>query len=258
MPNAQDPLPNLRIAAPCTASWDSMAGDNRVRHCTLCSLNVYNFAEMTRDELRELLARTEGRVCARLYRRADGTVLTRDCPTGLRALRRRASRVATAVIAALFSLPAFAFGGKTCEKPRLRTRGSKVKLQVERIATPQRAVFDGVVREQSGGLLPGVTVVVQDETTKRQFTAVTDSNGAFSIASLNDGLYRVEVLFEGFKPARIEHLELKASEATHASVSLRVDVSESITVGAIGPDPLALNEGISTTFTQDFINKLPL
>jgi len=60
MPNAQDPLPNLRIAAPCTASWDSMAGDNRVRHCTLCSLNVYNFAEMTRDELRELLARTEG------------------------------------------------------------------------------------------------------------------------------------------------------------------------------------------------------
>jgi hypothetical protein len=57
-----------------------MAGDERVRHCTLCSLNVYNFAEMTREEVRELLARTEGRVCARLYRRAGGTVLTRDCP----------------------------------------------------------------------------------------------------------------------------------------------------------------------------------
>ena len=28
-----------------------MAGDERVRHCTLCSLNVYNFAEMTRDEV---------------------------------------------------------------------------------------------------------------------------------------------------------------------------------------------------------------
>jgi len=55
-------------------------------------LNVYNFAEMTRDEVRDLLARTEGRVCARLYRRADGTVLTRDCPTGLRALRRRGIR----------------------------------------------------------------------------------------------------------------------------------------------------------------------
>jgi phosphopentomutase len=75
MPNTHDQLPNIRIATPCQTSWESMAGDERVRHCTLCSLNVYNFAEMTRHEVRELLARTEGRVCARLYRRADGTVI---------------------------------------------------------------------------------------------------------------------------------------------------------------------------------------
>src|SRR5580765_7666474 len=126
---ANDQLGILRIAVPCQASWEGMAGDERVRHCTLCSLNVYNFAEMTRDEVRELLVRTEGRVCARLYRRADGTVLTRDCPTGLRAMRQRASRVAAALIAALLSLPAMAFGGPTC-KPRLKTRGSKVTLEI--------------------------------------------------------------------------------------------------------------------------------
>src|SRR5437763_488881 len=51
MPNAQDPIESLRIATPCQASWQRMAGDERVRHCTLCSLNVYNFAEMTRDEV---------------------------------------------------------------------------------------------------------------------------------------------------------------------------------------------------------------
>src|SRR5438067_13528065 len=113
-----DALTKIRIAVPCQASWEGMAGDERVRHCTLCSLNVYNFAEMTRDEVRELLVRTEGRVCARLNRRADGTVLTRDCPMGLRALRRRASRVAAAVIAALLSLPSWAFGGSACGKPR--------------------------------------------------------------------------------------------------------------------------------------------
>jgi hypothetical protein len=93
---ANDQLGNLRIAVPCQASWEGMAGDERVRHCTLCSLNVYNFAEMTRGEVRALLVRTEGRVCARLYQRADGTVLTRDCPIGLRAVRQRASRVAAA------------------------------------------------------------------------------------------------------------------------------------------------------------------
>ena len=57
---SRDPLKHLRIATPCETSWEGMAGDERVRHCTLCSLNVYNFAEMTRDEIRALLARTEG------------------------------------------------------------------------------------------------------------------------------------------------------------------------------------------------------
>lgn len=256
MPNAHDPLENLRIAAPCQTSWESMAGDERMRHCTLCSLNVYNFAEMTRDEVRELLARTEGRVCARLYRRADGTVITRDCPTGLRALRRRASRVAAALVATLVSLPAFAFGGKTCEKPRLRIRGSKVKLTIERIATPQRAVFDGVVRLDDVPV-PGVIVTVQNETTKRQFRAVTDSTGTFNFASLNDGIYRVEVKLEGFKTAKVEHLELKASEATHASVSMQPDSTETITLGAIAYSVLE-NQAISATYAQDFINKLPL
>src|SRR3954447_21216476 len=126
-----DQLATLRIAAPCPASWDEMAGDERVRHCSLCKLNVYNFAEMTRAEVRELLVRTEGRVCARLYRRADGTVLTRDCPTGLRAVRQRASRAAAAVVAALLSLPSLAFGGTTTCGKRLTTRGSKVTLTVE-------------------------------------------------------------------------------------------------------------------------------
>jgi hypothetical protein len=258
MPNAQDQLGSLRIAAPCQASWEGMAGDERVRHCTLCSLNVYNFAEMTRDEVRELLVRTEGRVCARLYRRADGTVLTRDCPAGLRALRRRASRAAAALLAALFSLPALAFGGKTCKKPRLERHGSKVKLEIERVATPQPPVFKGVVSDGTGNPLPGVTIAVRDEAAEREVTTVTDANGAFNIVSLSEGVYRVEVTLDAFKPATMEHLPLNTGEVTHASVALRIDVTETITVGALAVDPLAKNDGISTTFSQDFINRLPL
>jgi len=234
-----------------------MAGDERVRHCTLCSLNVYNFAEMARDEVRDLLVRTEGRVCARLYRRADGTVLTRDCPTGLRALRRRASRAAAAVITALLTLPSLAFGGTIWKKPRLRTRGSRVELKIERVAASQPAVFDGVVRDQDGMPFPGVTVAVRDETSNRELTIVTDVNGAFHFASLNDGLYHVEMILEGFKPARVDHLQLKAGEVVHASVAMRFDPTETVTVGAIAPDLTMMNIGVSTTFTQDFINKLP-
>ncbi len=257
MAKEQDPIANLRIAVPCPASWEGMAGDERVRHCTLCSLNVYNFAEMTRAEVGELLVRTEGRVCVRLYRRADGTVLTRDCPTGLRALRRRASRVAAALITALLALPSLAFGGTIWKKPRFRTRGSSVELKIERLATSQPAVFDGVVRDQGGMPLPGVTVAVRDETSNRELTIVTDVDGAFRFASLNDGLYQVEMILEGFKPARMDHLQVKAGEVGHASVAMRFDPTETVTVGALAPDLTMTNIGVSTTFYQDFINKLP-
>ena len=73
-------LDGLRIARPCPASWSAMEGDDRVRHCSRCRLNVYNLSAMTEAEALRLLAETEGRRCIRLYRRADGTVLTRDCP----------------------------------------------------------------------------------------------------------------------------------------------------------------------------------
>jgi hypothetical protein len=253
MAKTQDHLQSLRIATPCQASWEVMAGDERVRHCTLCSLNVYNFAEMTRAEVRDLLVRTEGRVCARMYRRADGTVLTRDCPTGLRAMRQRASRVAAAVVAALCTLPAFALGGRSSETPRLKIHGSKVKLEIERVATPQPAVLAGVV--DYGGPLPGVTITVRNEASKRELTTITDAKGAFSVTSLDDGLYRVEVTLAGFTSATMEHLQLRASEVTHANIALRND-SFTITVGALAADPM-VNDALTTRFSQDFINKLP-
>src|SRR5258706_6218808 len=94
----------LRIAAPCPLSWEQMTGDNRVRFCDHCQLNVYNISELSRLEAETLIASTEGRLCARLFRRADGTVLTKDCPVGLRALRRRVAQRTAAIFAAIVGL----------------------------------------------------------------------------------------------------------------------------------------------------------
>lgn len=100
-------LESIRIASPCHADWDSMSGNDQVRFCSDCRLNVYNLSAMTQAEAESLVLRTEGRLCARFYRRADGTVLTRDCPVGLRALRYKATaglaRFAAAIAAILGS-----------------------------------------------------------------------------------------------------------------------------------------------------------
>src|SRR3954468_23385588 len=76
----------VRIASPCSTAWDKMSGDDQVRFCPQCQLNVYNFAEMHETEVNRLLDEREGRVCAKVYQRACGTVVTKDSPVAFRIL----------------------------------------------------------------------------------------------------------------------------------------------------------------------------
>ena len=98
-----NPLDNIRVASPCNADWDQMIGNERSRFCGQCNLNVYNLSSMTRTEAELLIGKTEGRLCVRYYQRADGSIITKDCPVGLRAIRRRMSYVARAVSSAVLT-----------------------------------------------------------------------------------------------------------------------------------------------------------
>jgi hypothetical protein len=88
-------LQKIRIAAKCPASWDEMPGDDHVRRCGECGLNVYNVSWMSEEEMQQLLARTSGRQCVRLFRRVDGTVMTQDCPSGRHEVHAQLARVGT-------------------------------------------------------------------------------------------------------------------------------------------------------------------
>ncbi|HZG54302.1 MAG TPA: hypothetical protein VEZ40_19530 [Pyrinomonadaceae bacterium] len=98
-----DPLVHVRVAAPCRADWGRMRGNERVRFCDRCSMNVYNLSNMTRKDAEALILHTEGRLCVRYYHRADGSVLTANCPVGLRALKRRVSGFSRAVVSSVLS-----------------------------------------------------------------------------------------------------------------------------------------------------------
>lgn len=103
MSKRTSPLDYVRVAAPCSAGWDNMIGNERVRFCGQCQLNVYNLSAMTKQDAERLVTQAEGRLCIRYYRRTDGTILTRNCPVGLRALKRRLSRIASASASAVIS-----------------------------------------------------------------------------------------------------------------------------------------------------------
>ena len=90
------------IETPCPTSWDKMKGDDTVRFCNLCSLNVYNIANLTDKEADAILSKGKdgGRVCALLYRRPDGTIVTDNCPRALRKIRDASKWVKAKIIAA--------------------------------------------------------------------------------------------------------------------------------------------------------------
>jgi hypothetical protein len=85
-------LDDVRVASPCSASWQEMTGTDRVRFCRHCQKNVYNLSAMSRQEAAAFVGQRQGRTCIQFYRRADGTMLTDDCPVGWRLVRRAARR----------------------------------------------------------------------------------------------------------------------------------------------------------------------
>jgi hypothetical protein len=151
-------LQTIQVASPCQVSWDKMTGDERTRFCPECQLHVYNLSALSRPEAEELLRRTEGRLCVRLYCRADGTVLTRDCPVGLRAIRRRlamatgaAVAITLAFIGCVWSLDNMGLG----DSPRVAT---------SRLPQPFEAILDWLYPSRSTSVTMGAICPVPPPT----------------------------------------------------------------------------------------------
>jgi hypothetical protein len=96
----QSLLDNVRIASPCHALWSEMEGDDKMRYCKLCKLNVYDVSNMTKPEAEKLIRDTNATACLRLHYRSDGRIITRDCPVGFAAVKRRI-RYAVAIASAI-------------------------------------------------------------------------------------------------------------------------------------------------------------
>lgn len=87
--------PDAPLASPCRMSWDLMRGGDYVRCCGRCGNRVFDISDLGPDQARRLLQDTTGR----LHRRADGTLVERDCPVGRR--KRRAVIWSTAAVVVL-------------------------------------------------------------------------------------------------------------------------------------------------------------
>jgi TonB family protein len=133
------------IETPCESSWDKMTGNDSVRFCSQCSLNVYNIANLTDKEAEAVFAkgREQGRVCARLYRRPDGTIMTDNCPRSLRKIRDASRWLKTKIVAG-FALTLSLFTPAQAEEAKKNqgknpTQKDSAKATLGDVSVPQKA-----------------------------------------------------------------------------------------------------------------------
>ena len=215
-------LDRIKIATPCPITWEQMAGNERVRFCQHCQLNVYNISALSKPEAEALVFNAAGRVCARLYRRSDGTVMTQDCPVGLRAVRMKVSRAAAAVLALIGSLAPVAFAQEKSGKKDSCVSQTRI-TQKDNVSKPQDAILAGQVLDPQGAAVHGAAVTMEHSSSKEILKTTTSDEGRFQFVGLRAGKYLVKISSPGFTKYRYKGLEIKNNQATHVEVILVVD-----------------------------------
>ncbi len=213
LPARDSMLPKVQIATPCPADWNKMVGDDKVRFCSQCNLNVYNLSAMTEPEVLKILERREGRLCAHIYQRADGTILTQDCPAGVRARLRRITRYATAALFAVFAAP-------------MLHAQSAAKTQTARIQS-DRAELTVRVTDMIGAVVAGAQVeAIVDGKVIRE--GKTGREGQIQFVDLPAGVYDITVSSPGF-----QKLSLPLRVKAHLGIRLQATLDVGVMMGVV-------------------------
>ena len=122
-----------------------------------------------------------------------------------------------------------------------------------------QATITGVVKDSSGGVLPGVTVeAASPDLIEKVRTATTDADGQYRIIDLRGGTYSLTFSLPGFSTVRREGIQLAGTFVATINADLRVGALEE-TVIVTGESPIVDVQSVSrqTTLTNEVINQIP-
>lgn len=216
-----------------------MTGDARTRHCEACGLNVHNISAMTETEIGELVGSGDRRVCVRLFKRADGTVLTRDCPRGLSAYRKRVATFAGAALTAVLGLFSVSFGQRPGSEPRTvtATPGASQTLGLK---------LSGIVTDPQGAIVPRAQVRLLNANGKVVRTTVSNDQGIYGFETLDAGEYIIEITLDGFKKTLISKVRITSGDDVVQNVELQ-PAAISVIVGIMAMEEPGASSAAGTT-----------
>ena len=125
-------------------------------------------------------------------------------------------------------------------------------------AQVERASLTGTVKDQSEAVVPGATVTARNVATDVPSTAVTDAQGAYTIAALIPGDYTVEVELQGFRKTS-KRLALDTGQRARLDFALTVGgLEQNVTVEAVSPLVNTEQATLGTVISQPEVARLPL
>src|SRR5687768_14814211 len=126
-------------------------------------------------------------------------------------------------------------------------------------AQEQAGVLQGKVADESGGLLPGVTVTVSGPTIiGGSMTAVTGASGNFRLPNIPIGSYRVTFELAGFGSKAYDAVRIQAATTFTLDATLGVAaLAETITVSGASPIIETAATDVGFTFTKDLMETVP-
>jgi hypothetical protein len=121
------------------------------------------------------------------------------------------------------------------------------------------AQISGIVKDDSGGVLPGVDVAVTRTDTGQKRNAITDADGAYVIPNLAVGPYRLEATLQGFRTYAQTGIVLQVGANPVINIAMAVGaVEETVTVQASALLVETRNLGVGQVMDNKRILDLPL
>jgi Carboxypeptidase regulatory-like domain len=132
-------------------------------------------------------------------------------------------------------------------------------LIVPAVARAQNASIAGVVKDDSGAVLPGVTVeVTSPALIEKSRSAVTDGAGQYKIISLLPGIYEVTFTLSGFSTYKRDGIEVTGSQTITVNGDMKVGtVAETITVTGETPLVDVQSASVQKVVTKEVIDSIP-
>ena len=132
-------------------------------------------------------------------------------------------------------------------------------LGVSLVAQTNTGEFEGIVRDESGGVLPGATVVATHPASGFTIERVTDLEGRVFMSSLPIGEWEVTAELPGFRRAVLTGVSVAIGRTVELEFSLNIgQVSEEVTVMATAPLLQSTTAEISDVIENRQVEQIPL